>query len=128
MDLLRRNAGESLPPGRMEIVTAPAAGNDNLRAQEGVFVHLIPELKTSAVLPEMSVDGWVGGLPGDAFEVLLYKYTLAPEQARLLLHLLRAEGVSASSVWPGYDGVGREVREVWRPDMLEPNGVPGIEP
>jgi len=111
-DLLRSRLGCRLLSGTIELVTAPAAGNENLRAQEGVFTLLVPKQSQAEAIPDMSVDGFVRDLSGHAPKTLLYRFTLAVEHAWFLLHLLACEGVSASSVWPGYGGVAKEVKEL----------------
>ena len=99
-------------------VTAPGAGNANLRAQEGVFTRLVPAQQGADPLPRMSVDGYVKDMAvGNVFETLLHRFTLPLEHARFLLYLLECEGVSASSVRPGYERVAREVKElIWQPE------------
>ena len=42
--------------------------------------------------------------------ILLRRFTLPGERAHDLLWLLRRDGVSASSVWPGYQGVADELK------------------
>jgi hypothetical protein len=48
------------------------------------------------------------------FFTLLHRFVAPVRDAWMLLSLLCAEGVSASSVWPGYAGVAREVRELFQ--------------
>ena len=110
--LLRSQLGCQVASGTIELVTAPAARNDNLRAQEGVFTLLVPKRSEASPIPGMSVDGFVRGLSGHTAKVLLYRFTLVVEHAWFLLHLLSCEGISASSVWPGYGGVAKEVKEL----------------
>ena len=110
--LLRSELGCQVASGTIELVTAPAAGNDNLRAQEGVFTLLFPKHSEASPIPGMTVDGFVRGLSGRVPQVLLYQFTVAVEHAWFLLHLLACEGISASSVWPGYGGVAKEVKEL----------------
>jgi len=98
-------------PGSIVLVTAPAAGNENLRAQEGVFTLLIPKQSTENPIPRMSVDKYVRGLSGIVSTTLLHRFTIEAKHAWQLMDRLGCEGVSASSVWPGYGGVAREVRE-----------------
>ena len=44
---------------------------------------------------------------------LMRRFTLPGEKAHDLLWLLKREGVSASSVWPGYQGVADELKETF---------------
>jgi hypothetical protein len=115
-DLLARRLDALLPSGTIELVTAPAAGNTNLRAQEGVFTLLRPEVSETNGIPSMSVDGYVKSLGSNVLrsQTFLHRFSLETEHAWLLLHLLSCEGVSASSVWPGYRGVAQEVEELAR--------------
>lgn len=110
-NLARSQLGIRALPGSIELVTAPAAGNENLRAQEGVFTLLVPKQSEANPIPSMSVDGFVRGLSVSVSTVLLHRFTLEAKHAWDLMDLLGCEGVSASSVWPGYGGVAREVRE-----------------
>jgi len=114
---LRSTLGCELFSGRLELVTAPAAGNENLRAQEGVFTLLMPKKSEADPIPRMSVDGFVRGLKGKVSQTLLHRFTLPVEHAWFLLHLLACQGVSASSVWPGYRGVAMEVAEMAKEDL-----------
>ena len=115
--LLTSALGCRLFSGRLELVTAPSAGNENLRAQEGVFTLLVPRGSEVEPIPRMSVDGFVKGLHGQVSQTLLYRFTLRVEHAWFLLHLLACQGVSASSVWPGYRGVAMEVAETAEEDL-----------
>jgi len=98
-------------PESIVIVTAPGAGNQNLRAQEGVFTLLIPRQTAADPIPRMSVDTYVRSLSGDVSTTLLHRFTVDVGHAWELMDRLGCEGVSASSVWPGYGGVAQEVRE-----------------
>ena len=98
-------------PGSITIVTAPGAGNENLRAQEGVCTLLVPKESESDPIPHMSVDTCDRGFPEAASRTLLHRFTLDAEHAWDLMDRLGCEGVSASSVRPGYGGVAQEVRE-----------------
>ena len=98
------------------MISAPGAGNENLRAQEGAFTLWRPVVDDWSIPfePEEGLEDVIGAMPsGDAFYTLLHKFMLAPEHAGLLLYLLNCEGISASSVLPGYAGVAKEVRELY---------------
>jgi len=111
-DSLQRNLQGLRPtPGSIVIVTASGAGNENLRAQEGVSTLLVPREREADPIPDMSVATCVRYLPEAAPRTLLHRFTLDTEHARELMDRLGCEGVSASSVWPGYGGVAQEVRE-----------------
>jgi len=98
-------------PGSIVIVTAPGAGNENLRAQEGVSTLLVPKESEADPIPDMSVDTCVRDLPEATSRTLLHRFTLDTEHAWELMDRLGCEGVSASGVQPGYGGVAQEVRE-----------------
>lgn len=115
-DQLGRQLGIEWSGDRVELVTAPTAGNDNLRAQEGAFTLCVPKLTdTHDPIPNTSIDGLINAFQkGNVAYILLHRFTLPAEHAWLLLYLLGNEGVSASSVEPGYAGVAREVEELMR--------------
>ncbi len=97
---------------QIAIVTAPSAGNENLRAQEGAFTLVrLPESEdTSQDLVPIALDDLIASFQGDGTHyTLLYRFELDASQTDFLLYLLQAEGVSTSSVWPGYHGVADEV-------------------
>ena len=99
--------------GELKLVTAPTAGNQNLRAQEGVFTLLEWLGTPETSIPRTSIDDLVRSLRGNGVSfTLLHRFVVPVRDAEMLLNLLCADGVSASSVWPGYAGVGREVREL----------------
>ena len=99
-------------------VTAPAASNPNLRAQQGVFTVWRPEMTGG-------VDQRVDRRPlneqiDECFErdgvelpnlSLFYKVTLPLAEAPALLHLLLRTGMTAARLHPGYEGAARAVRE-----------------
>jgi hypothetical protein len=110
-DWVARNCAESLAGGRLELVTAAAADNENLLAQEGAFIKVVPGPAGATPIPGMSVDGHVAALRSRVHRTLLHKFTLRVSHAWEVLDLLGADGVSASSVWPGYRGVALEVNQ-----------------
>jgi len=110
-NLVRSQHGIAALPGSIEFVTAPAAGNENLRAQEGVFTLLVPKQSEANPIPSMSVDRFVKELSGSISTLLLHRFTLESKHAWDLMDLLGCEGVSASSVWPGYRGIAMEIKE-----------------
>jgi FRG domain len=110
----RELAGVFAPEDRIEVVTAPAAGNLNLYAQQGVFSLYRP----STVDPEEPVDA----RPLDVIvaerpsaQTLLH-FTLPITQAPTLLRLLAKDGVSGTALFPGYAGVvaGLQEERFWR--------------
>ena len=105
---------------RVRIVTAPAAGNVNLRAQKALF--LVDRR------PGLNLDGEVDRRPWnqalvDMFPLsdassddpVLTQVCLPIEEAPRLLRLLAFQGVDAATVFPGFDGVVKalEERRLW---------------
>jgi hypothetical protein len=113
-------------PFRLDLVTAPGASNANLRAQQGMFTLLV--VRDGARLPPSSALEDVVVNARSTF-VDLAKHSLPGSQAMELLHVLALEGVSAATVFPGYDGVVKSLRDrkVWmaaqRYRMRPPPGV-----
>lgn len=98
------------------VVTAPAAGNQNLRAQKGVFtLHLPPTMKTTSPADRRPMDQI---LVDENVQVTLTKFVLPIARARELLRLLAFEGISAAELFPGYGGVVRALgqRRLWAPE------------
>lgn len=106
-----------LAPGTrpMRLVTAPAAGNPNLRAQRGVFLLLRPERVQlgddfdAQPYDTLALKSAVGlqGINSPFF----FKFTLPVTQAGELLRLLARQGISAASIYPGYDGAAQAIKE-----------------
>jgi hypothetical protein len=101
---------------RVRMVTAPAAGNVNLRAQKALFlVDRPPRLD-----PDAPVDTrpWNEAL-ADMFllsdDPVLTQVCLPVEEAPRLLRLLAFQGVDAATVFPGFDGVVKALdeRRLW---------------
>ena len=116
------------PEERIILVTSPAAGNPNLYAQQGVFSLYRPStIDLDEPVDRRPLDAIVGERP--SAQVLLH-FTLPIGQSPVLLRLLAKEGVSGSSLFPGYAGVavGMHEERYWRtksetnhalhPDML----------
>jgi hypothetical protein len=108
----------------VHLVTAPAAGNPNLRAQRGVFLLLNPE--------EVKIDDYFAVEPYDTLAMrvpaawraiqrpFIFKFTLPVLEASELLRLLAKENVTAASIFPSYDGVVQAMNETRKwPDLAE---------
>jgi len=98
---------------RVRLVTAPAAGNVNLRAQKALFlVDRPPSLD-----PDGPVDGrsWDESLadmfPSAGTDPVLTQICLPIEESPRLLRLLAFQGVDAAAIFPGFDGVVSALRE-----------------
>jgi hypothetical protein len=97
------------------VVTAPAAGNENLHAQKGVFtLHLPSSMKTTEPADQRPMDQI---LIDEAVPMSLTKFVLPIKKAQRLLRILAFEGVSAAELFPGYTGVVRALHErrLWMP-------------
>jgi FRG domain len=116
---------------RFEVVEAPQASNPNLAAQAGTFTldrHARVEQGLDETLPKAINDQLAKAgtnvvmIPGLRHQTpaVFRKLTLPHTEARALLQLLAAEGVSAATVFPGHKGVADGLREElsWRPDPL----------
>src|SRR5262249_47213584 len=55
----------------------------------------------------------------DHTQPLFYQFTLPTREARELLRLLAAQGIDASTIYPGYDGVARALRERMQFDSIK---------
>ncbi len=115
---------------RFDLVHVPYAGNPNLSAQAGVFTldrkgrvreslhRTLPRALRSAMRRREDDDTPGAPVPAHLVrEPIFYKLTLPVSQAPRLLGLLALEGVNAASVFPGYAGVARSLREkaLWFP-------------
>ena len=91
------------------MVTAPAAGNENLRAQKGVFTLYLPAtMKMTDPADQRPMDQIV---VDEDVQVTLMKFTLPIARSRELLRLLAFEGISAAELFPGYGGVVKALGE-----------------
>jgi hypothetical protein len=97
----------------IQIVTAPAADIPNLYAQQGVFMlSRQRKFRRSAQFKGASYDQVLEKQLFDYSDrPLLYKFTLPAEKAPELLRLLASAGFDASTLFPGYAGVARAIRE-----------------
>ncbi len=102
---------ESVTPGRQPVVlvTVPAAQNDNLGAQRGLFLLHRPqpgEIKANSVFHCAPLE--------ERLDEPLYdleKLVLPVSEARELLRLLASQGVHGASMFPGFEGVATSIRE-----------------
>jgi hypothetical protein len=104
-------------PYLVHLVTAPGATNPNLRGQKGLFTlleiasRMTPEAHAWTPLEDL-VERDTGR---DA--VSLYKHTLPVSEAAQLLRSLSLEGVTAATLFPGYDGVVQSLKDRWLWDV-----------
>lgn len=103
----------ALPPelrmAKVVLVTAPRSSNSNLHAQRGIFTLFAD---TSAG-PHSLVNRATMDAIGETLRppLRLLHFTLPIEEAPKLLRLLALEGINAASLFPGYGGVVRALRE-----------------
>jgi len=112
-------------PGQQEVslvlIPAPQATNPNLAAQAGTFtLDKKPEIRP---LDEVVAAADLSHLRSDRIEPhaetpLLYKIEFPGSIAMQLLRLLNYEGINGATIYPGYDGVVRKMRE----HRLDPQG------
>jgi hypothetical protein len=103
-----------VPEDRIEVVTAPAAGNPNLYAQQGIFsLYRPPAIDPNEAVDRRPLDLILRERP--SAQVLL-QFTLPVTEAPKLLRLLAKEGVSGASLFPGFAGVAAALQEerFWR--------------
>jgi hypothetical protein len=108
-----------LPDPRFKIVTAPRATNPNLHAQAGVFTTLeSPEVITvddyirRVVGEETASEESPSGFNLSKDSPWMRRLSVPQSCARQLLCFLGYEGISASSMFPGYGGVVESLREL----------------
>ena len=123
-DPIRVRAELPLP---FTVITAPTATNSNLRAQEGVFTAAKPirpneksvdrrpfdeQLRASVAESRLTVTGpW------------FYRVTLPRVHADDLFFALALEGVTRASLFPSFDGVVGEMKDLAR--LYWTKGAPG---
>jgi len=100
----------------IEQVTAPGAGNKRLTAQEGLFTHIRHnDVDLDKDIVRLSVEDFIHNISAEtdnSIDIpLCYRFSLPIKESNQLLYLLSKEGVTASKLFPGFDGVVREIRE-----------------
>ena len=111
-----------------EIANPAFHGNPNLHAQDGVFTLCdygpvsLDAPSAPASLEQRIRSRWAGFESVDPFSdcTPLYKFTLNVQDAGGLLHLLAKQGVDGGSIYSGYPGAVRALREQewWSADTL----------
>jgi hypothetical protein len=94
---------------KLELVQAPAFGNPNLHAQKGFFTleraHIPVRGKPVPQSPSVPLNERLRSVA--SMKLLTLPHSEAPRLLRFLGHA----GVSAASIFPGFDGVVRAVHE-----------------
>lgn len=102
LDVLSPVGGHQLLP-----VATPYAGNPNIHAQSGLF--LVD--RTFSLDLDADVDRTPWNLIVDDFNTIGFKMLLPVTERRSLLRVLRQLNVTAATLFPGYYGVVRGIRE-----------------
>jgi FRG domain len=112
---------DSGTPMRLYVVTAPRATNSNLHAQGGLFTT--EPIATSDLRKRVKVDAVDtivrAKTKGSFGPAVMIHLKLDQKHARALLRLLHTEGLNAATVYPGFAGVAKALKEksLWdRPD------------
>jgi hypothetical protein len=98
---------------RLQLVSAPAGDNENLRAQRWVglvYRHLAANMQEPFIhrsYDELADDSF-GSTP------IFWKLTLPSHEAGELLRLLSTLDVDSSTVFPGFNGAAKAVSEMSR--------------
>lgn len=99
---------------RLTLETAPRASNPNLHAQAGLFTWLHAELHGTTLDEEVQTlwKSYNEQPSASPFSMpLMRRLTLPRCHAPKLLRLLSHEGVDGSTMFPGYDGVVKAMKE-----------------
>ena len=109
-----KEAGFDDEAALMTVETAPRASNPNLHAQSGLFT-LIDGKSASEYTVAKYMEAVVAKLSPDTVDrqdwPFMRKLTLPYGQSKALRKLLTADGINGASMFPGYDGVVRAMRE-----------------
>jgi len=109
------------------VITAPSATNSNLRAQEGVFTAPKPIQPNKEAIDRRPFDEQLRASVAEA-ELRItgpwfYRVTLPSIHADDLFFALALEGVTRASLFPNFDGVVGEMRDLAR--LYWTDGAPG---
>ena len=108
----------------LEFVSAPWASTPNLRAQKGHFtvhrLYLEDDKAPHVIRLDTLVKKYAKSLPkwcqqdqkeADKYIPIMRHIKLAAKEANKVMRLLASYGVSGTSLFPGYDGATRAVKE-----------------
>ncbi len=90
------------------LVTAPSAGNANLRAQRGVFL-LHKSASAIKLAPKFTCRPIEDKLVGSQIELL--QFTLPTTESPRLMRLLARDGISGAALFPSYEGAAKAAQE-----------------
>lgn len=98
--------------GAVELLEMPGATSANLAAQDGVFTVSTLEATMGGGMESTTVENLLHyDEPINDPRPLLWKLTLPTSEAPELLGLCADFGVKGSTLFPGYEGVAREVKD-----------------
>lgn len=97
--------------GEVHIVTAPYASNPNLAAQRGAHMLFMRTANPDGPADRPSFDEELKRIGKEYESDALFLFTLPTEEASRALRLLAKADVSAATLFPGYAGVVRAMRE-----------------
>jgi len=101
--------------GIVEVVTTPYANNRNLAAQRGVhLLYRMPDPpKAMAIVRRDPLDDALQRVHAAVIDYAkaLYKFTLPATEAAPLLRLVARHGVTGATMFPGFDGVAKAMKE-----------------
>jgi len=106
-----KRLGSKLP---IQLTGAPGATNPNLHAQRGLFtfepIELIEkEQRTLRTPMDKLIQLKITKSPLKKRAPVMFHFTLPQAEAGKLLWLLEKEGIDASRLFPGYDGIVRSM-------------------
>ena len=125
LDFVESAYGRGVKKTELSIQTAPASSNPNLHAQQGLFsrmegenAHSLP-VDDFVRLAAVAATTWeykawhnLRGMNPNLILRPIMRHLLLPQrEAPKLLRLLANEGVTGATMYPGYDGVVRGLRE-----------------
>ncbi|MBA1232738.1 FRG domain-containing protein [Pseudomonas viridiflava] len=113
------------PEFPLKLVTPPYDGNPNLAAQQGLFTHWASQpgsinsvmsespynASRSDLCLEKQIEEFSKKLQFHGISNMLLKVTLPNAEAEKVARYLRDQGYGPSRLFPGYDGVTREINE-----------------
>jgi hypothetical protein len=111
LDLAKSHAARRFHhEGSIDVVAVPYASNENALAQSGVFtVETRVLLVAHGSVDVIPIETWSAALPGE--QNPLFKLVLPASESGRLLRLLARHGITAATMFPGYDGVVRALDE-----------------
>lgn len=91
----------------IEIIKVPGSTSSNLAAQSGLFTVLKLPIGRGEPFPQKPLEDEFERFPNTP----LWKITLPVKETTKVLDLCELYGVSASTLFPGFDGVARAVKD-----------------